>query len=484
VLWSAVLTTRGGWRRLERAWARPWSVWAGGWLTVAAAVLLFLDAAGTLEAAFTVRPSYLLLAAANVVALPWVARGWSRLPASVTVSAAALVAVYVIAAVADSRPVAVPGLARTSHRELAFLADLVVGVGTIGLIVGLRSGGWPLRRLVWALLAGLVLAVLYAAYQWPAQHFGWPLADINSAPNSDNFSTGHRYQGAGVFGWERVRGTFKEPLFLAAYVAALLPFLVLATVQAGPRIRRPLAAGLVLAVAVFALTASSLAWGVALLLVLTLAVVWAVAFGRPRPAAVLGGLLAAGVLAAPVVFVNASVVAGATGRSGRQLQATVAHRRDAWRQVGELWSAKPVLGRGPGHSSIALAYRPDPAAVNRTAAPRVLGSAQGVWAAALLDAGLVGLAAWLAALVGLFVVALRSLLGRAEPLAWAAFAAAGIATLLGQVAGDRFDLKVWVLLGLLAAASQPPGRQAADHRHEADASPQKGRRDRRTGHLA
>jgi O-antigen ligase len=209
-------------------------------------------------------------------------------------------------------------------------------------------------------------------------------------------------------------------------------------------------------VAVLALTASSLTWGVMLLVGLALSVAWAVAFARPRPAAMLGCLLVIGVLTAPIVFQHASLVAGATGRSGAQLQATSANRRDAWRRVGERWSAKPLLGYGPGQSSVLLAYRPDPGPGGPPKAPVVLGSAQGLWGASLLDTGLVGLAAWLFTLGGLFGFALQALLRRAESLAWAAFAAAGVATLLGQLAGDRLDLKVWLLLGLMTAASQPP----------------------------
>jgi len=446
--------------------------------------MLFLDSAGTFEAGFTVRASYVLLAAANAVGLPWVVRGWSRLPVAVRVSAAALIAVYALAALVDGHPAPAPGLTRTSHRELVYLLDLVLGLGTIGLIVGLRAAGWPLRRLVWGLLVGLALAVVYAAYQWPAQHFGWPWADINSAPNTDNFSHGHRFQGRGLFGWERIRGTFKEPLFLASYVGALLPLLVLAVVRTGGRLRAPLAVTLVLAIAVLALAASSLTWGVMLLVGLALSVVWAVAFGRPRPAAVLGGLLVIGVLMAPLAFEHAGVVAGATGRSGAQLQSTATNRRDAWRQVGDRWSAKPLLGYGPGQSSVLLAYRPDPSAVGRTTAPLVLGSAQGLWAASLIDTGLLGLTAWLATLGGLFAVALRALLGRAEPFAWAAFAAAGIATLLGQAAGDRLDLKVWLLLGLMMAVSLRSDRQSADQGTGASSGSQEPGRGPRAAQLA
>ncbi len=461
-------TARGGWRHLEDRWARPWSVAASGWLIVAAAVTLFLDSAATFEAGFTVRVSYVALAAANVLGFPWLLRGWARLPTSIRASAAVLVLVYVGASIFGEAVVR-PGLARTSHRELVYLADLLLGLGTIGLVVGLQAAGWPLRRIVLALVAGLLVAVAYVLYQWPAQHYGWPLADVNNAPNSDNFSLGHRNQGLGIFGWERPRGTFKEPLILAAYLASVIPVAIALTLGVAGRFRRALMIGVAASLVAVAITASSLTWGISALVALSVGTAWALASARVRTTAVLGAVLIVAVFAAPLVFTHADVASGLTGRSAEGLQLTVLNRRDAWEAVGQAWAGKPILGHGPGQSSVLLAYRPDPSAVHQTYAPVVLGSAYGLWGAALLDAGLAGLAAWVLLLGSLFAVSVRALMRRARPLAWGATAAAAVAVALGQVFGDRFDLKVWLLLGLMTAATRKQAeREAAGSSREAD----------------
>jgi hypothetical protein len=456
------------WRRLEGRWARPRLRDASGWLVVVAAALLFLDSAATFEAGFTVRLSYLALAAATVVGFPWVVRGWARLPAAVRLSAAALVAVYLVAALFGDA-VTRPGLARTSHRELVYLADLLLGLATIGLVVGLRDSGWPIRKLAYGLVAGLLLAVAYVLYQWPAQHYGWPLADINNAPNSDNFSLGHRNQGLALFGWERPRGTFKEPLILAAYLSAVVPVGIALLLGAGGRARRALTLLVGAALVAVVLTASSLTWGMSALVALFVATGWALVTGRARAAGALGAVLIVAVFAAPIVFTHADVASGLTGRSAEGLQLTVLNRRDAWEAVGQAWADKPILGHGPGQSSVLLAYRPDPSAVHQTYAPVVLGSAYGLWGAALLDAGLAGLAAWVLFLGSLFTLAVRGLLRKPGAFAAGATAAAAVAMLLGQVFGDRFDLKVWLLLALMAAATGQPGEgEAAGTRRQAD----------------
>ena len=454
--------TLASWRRLKHRWARPWSLEASGWLVAAAGALLFLDSAGTVDVGFTLRPSDVLLGAASVVGLPWVLRGWARLPRILQVSAAALIAVYLLATIfgpATTRP----GLARTSHRELVYLAYLLLGITTIGLVVGIRAGGWPLRRIVWALVAGLFVEAAYAAYQWPAQHYGWPLHDINNAPNSDNFTTGHRFQGNGLFGWERVRGTFKEPLVLGSYLASVAALAVAGLARARPRSRRARMAGLIVAIVALTLTSSSLTWGATTLVALLIATTWAVASGRPRPSTALGAVLAIAVLTAPLVFTHAEVASGITGRSAVGLQTTVLSRRDAWQEVGRQWAPQPVLGHGPGQSSVLMAYRPDV-----PGAPVVLGSAYGVWGSALLDAGIAGLAAWILLLGSLFALALRALLRGVRPLAWGAVSAAAIAVILGDTFGDRFDPKVWLLLGVMAATCERAGRQAGGGRQEPD----------------
>lgn len=456
------------WRHLESRWARPRLRDLTGWLIVAAAVTLFLDSAATIEVGFTVRISYVLLVAANVVGFPWILRGWARLPFSVRASAAALVVVYLLAAIFGHHVVRA-GIARTSHRELLYLADLLLGLGTIGLVAGLHAAGWPLSRLVRSLAAGLALAAAYVIYQWPAQHYGWPLADVNSAPNSDNFSLGHRDQGLGLFNWERPRGTFKEPLVLGAYLASVLPVAITWPLSEHGRRRRVLVVALAGCLLALLLTGSSLTWGLSVLVVLAMATLWALAYARPRPAAVLGATLIVAVFVAPIVFTHADIASGITGRSAEGLQLTVSNRRDAWQQVGQAWAGSPVLGHGPGQSSVLLAYRPDPSAVGALSAPVVLGSAYGLWGAALLDAGLAGLAVWILLLGSLFAFAVRRLLQNGSLLMWGATSAAAIAVSLSQVLGDRFDLKVWLLLALMTAAAREPAEgEPAGSRREAD----------------
>jgi O-antigen ligase len=345
------------------------------------------------------------------------------------------------------------GLARTSHRELVYIGDLLLGLSTVGLVLGLRAGGFDLRRLIWGLIAGVVACALYAVYQWPAQHFGWPAADIVNTVNSDGFSVGHRFQGAGLLGWERARGTFKEPLFLASYLAAVAPVLVAAAVGARSRVRRALVAGLAVCALALAVTVSSLTWGLAVVTTLAFVAAWAVVTRRPRAATAAGALAIGAILVAPLVFVHPDVASGITGREVAALQTTSSVRRQAWEQAAQAWAPQPLLGHGPGQSSILLAYRPNPVPVHARSAPLVLGAAQGVWAATLLDAGLAGLLAWVLTLGSLFLVGMRALARRASTLTWAATGAAALAVLSAQFAGDRFDLKVWVLLGLMVAVA-------------------------------
>ena len=130
-----------------------------------------------------------------------------------------------------------------------------------------------------------------------------------------------------------------------------------------------------------------------------------------------------------------------------------------------------MLGHGPGQSAVRLAYRPEGAAIRPgLEAPVVLGSAQGLWAAALIDVRLVGLAAWAALLGGLFALGIRAFMGAPSWRSVAIVGAAAAAVVLGQVAGDRLELRVWLLLGMLGALAcqgseaetRTRGNEAAD----------------------
>lgn len=79
----------------------------------------------------------------------------------------------------------------------------------------------------------------------------------------------------------------------------------------------------------------------------------------------------------------------------------------------------------------------------------------------MIDSGLVGLFAWLFLLTSLFAFAVRRFASRPEALALAALVAAASAVLLGNLAGDRFDSRVWVALGLVAALACQSRRSEA-----------------------
>jgi hypothetical protein len=94
----------------------------------------------------------------------------------------------------------------------------------------------------------------------------------------------------------------------------------------------------------------------------------------------------------------------------------------------------------------------------------VLGTANGIWAAALLDGGVLALSFWVLTLGGLLYVGARAILRGADTLVLGIFVAATAAVFASLVQGDRLDPQVWVLLGLLAAASSVPGAQGGEDR--------------------
>jgi O-Antigen ligase len=415
----------------------------------------FLSAAGTLEVGFTVAPSYLLCLGAVAAGLPSVWRGWRLLPDWLGWLAAALLVSYMIAAVVGHPHQLPSGGSRAHFRGAIYVCDLALGLGVIGLCAGLLDTRIWLRRAAIALVGAGALAAVYGLYQWFAQRYGWPAADLNTAPNSDGFSHGHRFQGFGLFGWERIRGTFKEPLIFGTFLGMVLPIgLAVAATSAGTR-RRGVAYSTVAATAVaIGLTASWLSWGVTLLAFLVTLTLASVAYGRVSLSALLGAALVVAAIAGPVVFTNPSVVAGLSGRSGSDLRLTTENRTNAWHQAIRVWEQRPLIGQGPGQSAVRLAYRPEGAAIRPgLRAPIVYGSAQGLWAASLVDAGLFGLAAWTGLLLGLLGLGAIMVWHRPSALGAALLAAATVAVISGQLLGDRLDLRVWLALGLLAAAA-------------------------------
>ena len=458
--------------------ARAWSVWIGDSATaisralmLGAATLLFLSAAATLEASFTMTASYALALLAAGIGAPAALRGWLRLTPFASLAAAAIVAIYIIAAWIGTDAVVPSQAPRSSHRDLAYVLDLILGFAVVGLVVDAFRDRRSLRRLVVCLCFGGFAAAAYAIYQWPAQHFGLPFADVNNAVNSDGFTRGHRFQGVGLFGWERVRGTFKEPLFLASYLATLVPLCLGLAAQSHRGERMLWLAGSTMITLALVLTVSSLAWAALGVVLFATAAVWAVQTGRVRLAGATGCVLVILLMLGPILFVNPSIVSGLTGRSPDALRATSQNRLDAWTAATRTWSARPVLGFGPGQSAIQLAYRPSVAPDER--APIVLGSAQGLWAASLLDTGIIGLFGWMAFFAAVCAIAADAIARRPSAMLAAAASSTAIAVLLANMAGDRLDLRVWVVLALLAAAaSSGSEREAAAHGENSEPSAQ------------
>jgi O-antigen ligase len=76
-----------------------------------------------------------------------------------------------------------------------------------------------------------------------------------------------------------------------------------------------------------------------------------------------------------------------------------------------------------------------------------------LWAAALLDVGIVGLSLWLALLGTALALVLRTTWARPSVVT-AALTMAMVAALCSTlVANDRLDLRVWMLIGLAAAVA-------------------------------
>ncbi len=217
--------------RLSSAWSGPRAEQWARWLVLAGAAALPLQNTATFDIGFTVRLSHLLFGAALVVGLPFAFRGFRLLPPWLRWSAVGLLATYVVVT-ATSDLATVAGTPRGgSVRAAVYLADLLLGVALLCIVPGLWRGLRALQPLLLALTFGAGIAALYALWQWPAQHYGLPLADILTTRDS-NAITEAGAQGSGVLGWERARGTFLEPHFLGAFMSGAAPLAVLAAAQA------------------------------------------------------------------------------------------------------------------------------------------------------------------------------------------------------------------------------------------------------------
>jgi O-antigen ligase len=169
------------------------------------------------------------------------------------------------------------------------------------------------------------------------------------------------------------------------------------------------------------------------------------------------------------------VLSGVTGRASADLERTAEFRTQGWETALLTWSEAPLLGHGPGQSAVQLAGPPAPyLAAEFRENTIVLGTARGLWAASLIDAGVTGLAAWVVFLGLVLTVAARQALQRD----WLTLGllAAVMASLIGsQISGDRMELTGWALLAALTAAvCQPPATDAGKRDGEPDASPDGG----------
>jgi hypothetical protein len=447
--------------RLWRGWAGPQCESVARTITLAACGLLFLQAAATIEIVYTVRPSDVLLLLACGIGAPVILRGWWSMSPTIRWLALGLVAAYVLAtALADTT--VLPSEGRSSgYRSLVYLADLLFGLAVLGLIYGLWGHGESLRPLCWSLAAGAAIAATYGIYQWFAQRHGLPLDDVNNAVNTDGitFGGGHS-QGKGILGGNRIRGTFVEPSFLATFLASMLPFAAVLAYGRPSRYRWAVAAGVVISIALV-LTSSAPAWAELVAGALVGIALVGIARGRVRVAAAACVALAIGALLTAFVFAHPAGLSSATGRSATELEGTTDFRLKTWDRVIDIWASRPLIGFGPGQGAVKLAGRLPSYAVHDSPPPLVLGTASGLWSASLLDGGVLAFSAWLGFLGAIVYAGARAVLRRPSPLVAAIFVAVVIALLGTEISGDRLDLRVWVLLGMLAAVS---GAVEADQR--------------------
>jgi hypothetical protein len=448
-------------RRLPSLLRVGWTAWSGPAperlarvLVIGACATLFLSATATMHIVYTLRAPYLLFVAAAVVGAPFVVRGWTRAPVWVRWTALAVVVTYALATALGSQQVLADQRAG-SHRQLVYLADLVVGQAVIGLILGL----WPRDRHRWELVTALAIGAFvvgaYGLYQWFAQHYALPLADVNN-------SSGARVrgsQGSGLLGWERIHGTFLEPHSFGAFLVTCLPLGVLVAARATGRARPAAMVGVAAMIAALVLTVTVPAWATLLIATTIGAALYAVARGWTGAAAIAGGAVVVICVSAPLVLARPTVLEHVTNRSAGTLEVTTSFRSDTWRNVGRIWARRPALGYGAGQSSVRLALQSDansPRAVPRRGLP----SAQGLWAASLIDAGILGFETWVLFLGGALVIAGAALVRRPGSFRLACFVALTAAVITGQTGEDRLDLAAWTLIGLaLAAAICEPSEQ-------------------------
>lgn len=433
----------------KRIWPWPAVTSAARALVVLAVATLFLSAAATIDLVYTIRPSHLLIGLALAVGAPFLWEGWRRLR-DIRWWALGLLLACVIATIGGETDVLAGEPRGGQYREFVYLADLIFGLVAVALIAALWTRPARMRALVVGFVVGAAAAAAYALYQWPAQHYGWPLHDVNNALDTSGVTRGAA-QGNALLGWERVRGTFVEPHFLAAYLASILP-LCIGLAYAARGIRRYLAviaAGLILPA--IALTASIP--GVVALAVGAMAAfaIFPIARGWVRLARAAGAVLVVASAFLILLLTSPELAAPVTGRGEAEIASSMEFRTDTWRRAINVWARRPFAGYGPGQSSVRLAQ--ETAVEESTGPPRVLGSSHGLWAASLVDGGVLAFGMWAAFLTAVLFAGARLLMRAPNFFTLALFASTCTAVAASQISGDRLDLRVWLLIGALLAAT-------------------------------
>lgn len=436
------------------AWRRDKVAVVASALVLGGVALLPLEAAATVELVYTIRPSYLLFLIAIVIGAPLVVRGWRAAPGALQAAAGLLLGAYLLATVLGDQSVGAGGRGG-EHRDLVYLADMGLGLALVGLMIELMNRGLKLSRLLTAFLVGAVATGSFAIYQWPAQHFGWPFNDVNNALNTDGVSRGEVDSGEGLLGWARVRSTFREPHLLGSFMAIGLP-MVGAWLALNATVPRRWAA-VVMAMLIggaLLLTLSVPAWLVLGLSLAAAALALGISIGRPGVAAAAGATLAATLLIAFAGAAAPETFAALAGRSSTSLEVSGAERTDSWRAAITDWESSPLVGYGAGQSAVLLAGANDrPRFGPRRINPALLGTAHGIWAAALLDGGILALVGWIGLLGGTVVTLARAAIATRSAALAGLLGAALAAILAALETGDRLELTAWLIIGLALASA-------------------------------
>ena len=411
--------------------------------TLASLAFLFLQATATIDASYTVRVSFVLVLVACALGLPLIIEGWRGLPFSLGATALLLFGAYLLAWIFGDLATVSTGRGGGT-RAASYVGDLAVGLLAIGLVAALWTRPSEYIKPLSALVFGATVASLYGIYQWFALHHGWPLSDVVDVVDS-NGVTVDGSQGVGILGWERIRGTFLEPHLLATYVAVILPVCAVLTARSRGRARVGMLAATSSLLLCLLLTSSLSTWAIVAVATGATGTLYCIAMGFVTRAAVCGASLAVIAICSAVVVAAPELSAKVTGRSEKEIVATFDSRTEQWDSTLELLDVRPALGYGPGQSSVQFAANVEGVdGVDQV----VLGTANGLWAASLIDVGLVGAAFWVLFLGAAVAYVVREVLRAPDTLSCALLLACVVAILDTLVVGDRPPTQLWLLIGL------------------------------------